>query len=344
MDQGQYRGDAQPAEDSRLCLRLEPGAGDLRSGLLWPGAGAVHRPVRGRAGLSQGIGGQLGSGRHDRAGQRAGDRRQGLALGRPGREAQAQPVVSQDHRFCRGPACRTGRAQGMAGQGAADAGKLDRQVAGPAIPFCAGRAAGRYLDRRGLLDPAGHDLRSKLHRAGGRPSADPATGQPERGARGLCRRMQGRRHHRGRAGDDGEEGLRYRPDRHPSARPGLAAAGLCRQFRADGLWHRRGFRRAGARPARSRLCPQIWPAGKTRGFGWPGSRRRICRRRGLYRARPNREQCLSRRHDDRGSAAEYHRPRASGRLGQGADHLAAARLGRFAPALLGHTDPDHPLR
>jgi leucyl-tRNA synthetase len=32
------------------------------------------------------------------------------------------------------------------------------------------------------------------------------------------------------------------------------------------------------------------------------------------------------------------------RLGQGHDHLAAARLGRLAPALLGYTDPVHPLR
>ena len=32
------------------------------------------------------------------------------------------------------------------------------------------------------------------------------------------------------------------------------------------------------------------------------------------------------------------------RLGRGQDRLAAARLGRFAPALLGHADPVHPLR
>ena len=37
-------------------------------------------------------------------------------------------------------------------------------------------------------------------------------------------------------------------------------------------------------------------------------------------------------------------PRRGGRLGRGHDRLAAARLGRLAPALLGHADPDHPLR
>ena len=38
------------------------------------------------------------------------------------------------------------------------------------------------------------------------------------------------------------------------------------------------------------------------------------------------------------------RPRRGRRLGRGHDRLAAARLGRLAPALLGDADPDHPLR
>ena len=38
------------------------------------------------------------------------------------------------------------------------------------------------------------------------------------------------------------------------------------------------------------------------------------------------------------------RPRRGRRLGRGHDRLAAARLGRLAPALLGHADPVHPLR
>ena len=43
-------------------------------------------------------------------------------------------------------------------------------------------------------------------------------------------------------------------------------------------------------------------------------------------------------------SAEVIAPRRGGRLGRGHDRLAAARLGRLAPALLGHADPDHPLR
>ena len=55
----------------------------------------------GRPGLPQGKRGQLGPGRHDRARQRAGDRRQGLAVRRARRAAQARPVVPEDHRFRR---------------------------------------------------------------------------------------------------------------------------------------------------------------------------------------------------------------------------------------------------
>ena len=53
--------------------------------------------------------------------------------------------------------------------------------------------------------------------------------------------------------DGREEGLRHRHPRRASVRPGLDAAGLRRQLRADGLRHRRDLRLPGARPARPRL-------------------------------------------------------------------------------------------
>ena len=59
----------------------------------------------------------------------------------------------------------------------------------------------------------------------------------------------------------------------PPARCRLDAAALRRQFRADGLRHRRDLRLPGARPARPRFRPQIWPAGH------PRRRRRRRRRR-----------------------------------------------------------------
>ena len=59
--------------------------------------------------------GELGSGRPDRARQRAGDRRPRLALGRPGRAARADPVVLQDHRlFAR--SCSTRSTRSTAGR------------------------------------------------------------------------------------------------------------------------------------------------------------------------------------------------------------------------------------
>ena len=54
-----------------------------------------------RAGRAQVGQGQLGPGRHDRARQRAGDRRTRLALRRAGRAARPDAVVLQDHRRCR---------------------------------------------------------------------------------------------------------------------------------------------------------------------------------------------------------------------------------------------------
>ena len=78
------------------------------------------------AGLPQGGGGELGPGRHDRSGQRAGDRRQGLAVECAGRAARADAVVLQDQRLFGGAAGGAGRAEGLAREGAADAGELDR--------------------------------------------------------------------------------------------------------------------------------------------------------------------------------------------------------------------------
>ena len=85
-------------------------------------------------GLPQGELGQLGPGRPDRAGQRAGDRGSRLALRRAGRAAQAGPVVPPHHRLRRRAAAGPRRARPLAGKGPADAAQLDRQVercAGP---------------------------------------------------------------------------------------------------------------------------------------------------------------------------------------------------------------------
>ena len=71
---------------------------------------------------------ELGPGRPDRAGQRTGDRRPRLALGRAGRAAQAVAMVLQDHRIRRRSAGRPRYARALAGKSPAHAEELDRPL------------------------------------------------------------------------------------------------------------------------------------------------------------------------------------------------------------------------
>ena len=84
---------------------------------------------------------------------------------------------------------------------------------------------------------------------------------------GLYRRMQGRRHQRGRDRDGREKGLQDRDRGRASARSRMAAARLHREFRADGLRHRRDLRRPGPRSTRFRICDAISVADQTGGSG-----------------------------------------------------------------------------
>ena len=78
---------------------------------------------------------ELGSGRSDRAGQRAGDRRSRLALRRAGRAARDEPVGLQDHQIFAGAARRARHARALAGKSPADAEELDRPQRGFAGPL-----------------------------------------------------------------------------------------------------------------------------------------------------------------------------------------------------------------
>ena len=117
----------------RLVARVR----HLRSRLLRPPAGPVPGALSARPGLSQGRAGQLGPGRPDRAGQRAGGRRPGLALGRAGRAPPADPVVPAHHRLCRRPDRGPEDPGPLAGEGPRDAGELDRPLerAAPDLPL-----------------------------------------------------------------------------------------------------------------------------------------------------------------------------------------------------------------
>ena len=102
-----------------------------------------------------------------------------------------------------------------------------------------------------------------LLRGGARASAGHACRPEQPGAGRLHRRMQARRHHRGRAGDAGKEGHADRPLRHASA-DRRAGRSLGRQLRADELRRRRRDGRAGARRARLRVRQEIRPCRSSR--------------------------------------------------------------------------------
>ena len=291
-------------------------------------------------GLPQGKRGQLGPGRHDRARQRAGDRRPRLALGRAGRAAQAEPVVPQDHRSSP-RSCWTGSARSTSWP---DKVRLMQENW---IGKCQGlQFALRPVQRRaaaGLHHPARHDLRRDLRRRRARSSAGARRRRAELRRGQVHRGVQARRDHRGRARDRREAGVRHRDRREASVhrRP---PAGVHRQLRADGLRHRRDHGGARARPARLRIRHQIRPADPARGRRQSPTAREAFRRRGRARRRRDRQLGLPRRHERRGRQARGDPPARGRGARRGQDRLAPARLGRFAPALLGHADPVHPLR
>ena len=131
------------AQVDGAVARLEPRDRDLRSGLLQAPAEDVPRFPARRPGRAQAIEGELGSGRPDRARQRAGDRRPRLALRRAGRAARADAMVLQDHQIRRRLARRARHARPLAGKSPADAEELDRPLGGLAGPLRA-----RSEDRR----------------------------------------------------------------------------------------------------------------------------------------------------------------------------------------------------
>ena len=112
--------------------------------------------------------------------QRAGDRRPRLALRRACRAARAAGMGVQDHRLCARPARRASVARPLAGEGAADAGELDRPLGGLLVRFeTASGAPKRSRPDRGVHHAARYAVRRELlaHCAG------PSAGEGDRYAR-----------------------------------------------------------------------------------------------------------------------------------------------------------------
>ena len=137
-------------------------------------------------------------------------------------------------------------ARPVARQGPADAGELDRQE-----PAACNSASAWSAPRRAA------SATSRCSPPGPTPSSAPAS-SPFRPAIRSPRRLAAERPEvaefiaKARAGgtsaaeiETAEKlGLRHRPRGRPPVRRQLAAAGVDRQFRADGIWHRRALRRA----------------------------------------------------------------------------------------------------
>ena len=225
-----------------------------------------------------------------------------------------------------------------------------RFVIDPAIARSACRRSRRERTRN-LHDAARHAVRREIHGDRARPSAR-RRGRAARSRRSpLHRGMPQGRHLGRRDRDGGEEGLRHRPSGRPSVRPGLAAAGLCRQFHPDGLRHRRDFRLPGARSARPRLRQRLRPRRDPGRLPARTSTRRPSRSTTVaYDGDGLDDQfALPRRDDDRRGQGGGRAPAGGGDdrrspAGQAAGQLQAARLGHFPPALLGLPDSGHPLR
>ena len=350
MDLQQHRLHEGTAQAAGLRLRLGPRAGDLRPGLLPLGAVAVHPADRQGPGVSQDRHGQLGSGRPDRAGQRAGDRRQRLALRRAGGEARHRAMVRPHHRLRPGAARRPRRAAWLARAGGHDAAQLDRPLGRRADAVCCtakyqcrGRRNGRPRGRRDAGD---------LHNAPGHADGRHLCRRRRRAPAGAARRRRGprnrrvhrgvpsRRRQRGRARDHGEEGDAAR-HRRAAPRERRTRARVRRQLRADGLWHRRGHGGPGARPARlgvRRGLRHREAAGDLQ-RRWPQLQHRP---RGLRRKRGAGQLRAVRRPDLRGRVRRDRGLAGEARQGRTQGQLPSARLGRVAPALLGLPHPGDP--
>ncbi len=162
-----------------------------------------------------------------------------------------------------------------------DAGEMDRPQRGRAGPLRADRPTGGPGGDRGLHHAARHAVRHGVHRSRPRASAGGAGGVARSGGGGLRGRVPRPGHQRGGNRAGGKAWLRYRDAGAPSVLAGCDVSGVDRQFRADGIRHRRHFRLPRARPARPRFRPPLRPGGAAGGASLgPSDERRDGRRDG----------------------------------------------------------------
>ncbi len=197
---------------------------------------------------------------HDRARQRAGDRRARLALRRAGRAARADAMVLQDQRLRAGPA-RSRSTRSIAGR---------RRCGSCSATGSAGRKACSCASRSiRTTTPAGEtELEVFTTRpdtlfgakfmaiAPDHPLATAAAAKNPKLAEFIA---ECKRHGTAQEVIDKAEKLGFDTGIKAvaSVRSDVATAGLCRELHPDGLRHRRDLRLPGARSARPRLRQQI---------------------------------------------------------------------------------------
>ncbi len=163
------------------------------------------------------------------------------------------------------------------------AGELDRQEHRAAVHL---RPVERR-ERRGLHHAARHDLRRQLRCRRARPPGRASRRDGQLRRRQVHRAMQEGRHHRGRTRDGRKARLRHR-DRGEAPVHRRVPAGLHRQLRADGIWHRGDHGGARPRPARFRFRQQVRAADRP-GGGVRCRGRRCAADRGRSRRRGARQ-------------------------------------------------------
>ncbi len=253
MDPRQHRAHAHPTQTPWFRLRLAPGTCNLRAGVLPLGTMAVRAAVQTRSGVPQVLHSELGSSGPNRVGERAGDRRERLAVRCNGRATRDSPVVPAHHGLRGGVVARTGRPGRLARAGQSYAAQLDWPIRGGRVVFSGGR---RKRAAARLHHQARHPVRCHLPGSGTTASTGPACGanQPAtarlhrtvsihagcRGGVGHCRKGRGCNWHL----------CTPPPDWRSNSSVG-------RELCSDGVWRRRGHGCPGPRPARLGVCDRL---------------------------------------------------------------------------------------
>ena len=316
-----------------------------RPGVLPLGAVVLHEAVRQGARLPEDGDRELGPGRADGAGQRAGRRRRArLAIRREGRAPRDPAVVPAHHRLRRRAARGARPPGGLAGVGQDHAEELDRTLRGGRVRAAAGRARGRAARRHrrrpgrrhpGLHHASGHRGRGQL-RGRGRRAPGGAGRRPARGPRSPPSCASARSPGTSEAATEAMD-KRGVPTGFAVVNPinGERVPVWVAQLRADDLRHGRRHGRARPRRARSRVRDEVRAADPPGGAveHRSGGRRR---RRVRDQDRLGHDQLRAvRRSRLRGRLRRHRRSPGRARPGRQEGQLPAARLGRVAPALLG---------